>query len=91
MPLASGPAITGKMKWPATYTRYSALGMQLSPALKSPFSFHLGCGFARKNNNNNNNKNIRNEKYANKVGMIQSPIPASFATHKSYNCEMMNF
>ena len=40
----------GRMKWPATYTRYSALGMQLSPGvvLQSPFSFHLGCGYARK-------------------------------------------
>jgi len=26
----------------------SNLGMQLSPALQSPFSFHLGCGYARK-------------------------------------------
>ena len=35
--------------WPASYTRYFALGMQLSPALQSPFSFHLGCGYnARK-------------------------------------------
>ena len=34
-------------KWPATYTRYFALGVQLSPALQSPFSFHLGCGYAR--------------------------------------------
>ena len=41
--------VMGRMKWPATYTRYLALGMQLSPALQSPFSFHLGCGYARKN------------------------------------------
>ena len=37
-------------KGPATYTRYFALGMQLSPALQSPFSFHLGCGYPRKKN-----------------------------------------
>ena len=35
-------------KGPATYTRYFALGMQLSPALQSPFSFHLECGYAPK-------------------------------------------
>ena len=35
-------------KGPATYTRYFALGMQLSPALQSPVSFHLGCVYARK-------------------------------------------
>ena len=28
----------------------SNLGMQLSPALQSPFSFHLVCGYARKKN-----------------------------------------
>ena len=33
-------------KGPATYTRYFALGMQLSPVLQSPFSFHLGCSYA---------------------------------------------
>ena len=38
-------------KGPVTYNRYFALGMQLSPALQSPFSFHLGCGYARKKNN----------------------------------------
>ena len=38
----------GRTKRPATYSRYFALGMQLSPALQSPFSFHLGCGYARK-------------------------------------------
>ena len=35
-------------KGPATYTRYFALGMQSSPALQLLFSFHLGCGYARK-------------------------------------------
>ena len=37
----------GRTKWPATYTQYFELGMQLSPALQSHFSFHLGCGYAR--------------------------------------------
>jgi len=32
-------------KGPATYTQYFALGLELSPALQSPFSFHLGCGY----------------------------------------------
>ena len=36
-------------KGPATYTRYFALEMQLSPALQSLVSFHLGCVYARKN------------------------------------------
>ena len=27
----------GRMKWPATYTQYFALGMQLPPALQSCF------------------------------------------------------
>ena len=69
MPLASGSAersITGRTKWSATYTRYFALGMQLSPALQSPLSFHLGVVMLEKTTK----KNIRNEKYANKVGMI---------------------
>ena len=38
----------GRTKWPATYTRYLALGMQLPPALQSPISFHLGCGYTQK-------------------------------------------
>ena len=33
--------------WPATYTRYFALGMHLPPTLQSLFSFHLGCSYAR--------------------------------------------
>ena len=33
----------------AIYTRQFALGMQLSPALQSPFSFHLECGYTQKN------------------------------------------
>ena len=37
-----------RTKWPATYTWYLALTMQLSPALQSLFSFHLGCGYAGK-------------------------------------------
>jgi len=44
-------SVMGRTKWPATYTRYFELGMQLSPALQSPFSFHLGCVFARNNKN----------------------------------------
>ena len=35
-------------KWPAIYTQYFALGMQLPPALQSPFSFHFGCAYALK-------------------------------------------
>ena len=43
------PLLWAGRKGPASYTRYFALGMQLSPALQSPFSFHLGCGYdARK-------------------------------------------
>ena len=42
--------VMGRTKGPATYTRYFVLGMQLSPALQAPFSFHLGCGYARKKN-----------------------------------------
>ena len=34
----------GRMKWPVTYTRYFTLGMELLPALQSPFTFHLWCG-----------------------------------------------
>jgi len=44
----------GRMKWAATYTRYLALGMQLPPALQSLFSFHLGCGYARKKEKKSN-------------------------------------
>ena len=33
----------GRRKWPATYTQYFALGMQLPPALQSRFSFHLSA------------------------------------------------
>ena len=29
------------------YTRYFALWIQLPPTPQSPFSFHLGCGYAR--------------------------------------------
>ena len=39
-------------KGPATHTRSFAFGMQLSPALQSPFSFHLGCGYAHKKEKN---------------------------------------
>ena len=39
------PLLWAGRKGPASYTRYFALGMQLSPALQSPFSFHLGCGY----------------------------------------------
>ena len=43
------PLLWAGRKGPASYTRYFALGMHLSPALQSPFSFHLGCGYdARK-------------------------------------------
>ena len=42
--------VMGRTKWPATYTQYFALGMQLPPALQSLFSFHLECGHARKKN-----------------------------------------
>ena len=42
------PLLWERRKGLATYTWYFALGMQLSPALQSPFSFHLGCGYARK-------------------------------------------
>ena len=38
----------GRTKWPATYNWYFALGMQLLPALWSPFSFHLGCSYVWK-------------------------------------------
>ena len=41
-------SVVSKTKWPTTYTQYFELGMQLSPALQSLFSFHLGCGYARK-------------------------------------------
>ena len=41
-------SVMGRTKWPATYTRHFALGIQLPPALQSPFSFHLGCGYAQK-------------------------------------------
>ena len=34
--------------WKLDCASNSNLGMQLSPALQSPFSFHLGCGYARK-------------------------------------------
>ena len=39
------PLLWAGRKGPASYTRYFALGMHLSPALQSPFSFHLGCGY----------------------------------------------
>ena len=43
------PLLWAGRKGPATYTHYFALGMHLSPALQSPFSLHLGCGYdARK-------------------------------------------
>ena len=43
------PLLWAGRKGPASYTRYFALGMHLSPALQSPFSFQLGCGYdARK-------------------------------------------
>ena len=43
------PLLWAGQKGPASYTRYFALGMHLFPALQSPFSFHLGCGYdARK-------------------------------------------
>ena len=43
------PLLWAGRKGPASYTRYFALGMHLSPALQSLFSFHLGCGYdARK-------------------------------------------
>ena len=42
------PLLWAGRKGPATYTRYFALRMHLSPALQSPFSFHLGCDYARK-------------------------------------------
>ena len=38
-------SVIAGQKGPATYTRYFALGMQLSPALQSLFSFHIGCGY----------------------------------------------
>jgi len=46
----------GRTKWPATYTRYFALGTQLSLALQLLFSFHLGCGYARKKVSKKNHK-----------------------------------
>jgi len=49
-------------KGPATYTRYFALGMHLSPALQSPFSFHLGCGYgARKKKKKKNKKKLHDK------------------------------
>ena len=42
----------GRMKWPATYTRYFALWIQLPPALHSLCSFHLGCDYAQIQNKN---------------------------------------
>ena len=32
-------SVMGRTKWPTTYTRYFELGMQLPPALQSPFSW----------------------------------------------------
>ena len=53
------PLLWAGRKAPASYTRYFALGMQLSPALQSPFSFHLGCGYdARKKKKKKKKKNI---------------------------------
>ena len=46
---SSGSAQQSVMKWPATYTWYFPLGMQLPPALQSLVSFHLGCSYARNN------------------------------------------
>ena len=43
-----GSPVMSSTKWPTTYTRYFVLWMQLPPAPQSPFSFHLGCGYARK-------------------------------------------
>ena len=51
------PLLWAGRKGPATYTRYFALGMHLSPALQSPFSFHLGCGYDARNKFLKNNKN----------------------------------
>ena len=46
----------GRTKWPATYTLNFALGMQLSPALQSLFSFHLWCSYACKKTKQNKKK-----------------------------------
>ena len=48
LPASTGSPFMSSTKWPTTYTRYFALRMQLPPAPQSPFSFRLGCGYARK-------------------------------------------
>ena len=50
--ILTGSLVMHMMKQPATYTRHFPLWMQLLPAPQSPFSFHLGCGYARKKKNN---------------------------------------
>ena len=54
----------GRTKWPATYTRYFALGMQLSPCTPVTVFFPLiGCGYARKKNNKTKIKLRKLKKY----------------------------
>jgi len=57
----------GWTKWPATYTRYFALGMQLSPAFQSLFSFHLKCIYARKNKTTTKQQQKQNKTKQNKT------------------------
>ena len=42
-------SVMGRTKWPATYTQYFALGIQLPLALQSPLFFPLGVWLCSKN------------------------------------------
>ena len=56
----------------------SSLGMQLSPALQSPFSFHLGCGYGRK----------KNKKKQKKQRGVQQSAVVSVAVSSEY-CQLV--
>ena len=46
-----------------------ALGMQLPPAFQSPFSFHLGYGYARKKKQK---KNKKTRQYGNEALFLET-------------------
>ena len=75
----------GRTKWPATYTWYFVLGMQLSPALQSLFSFHLGCSYAQKKKDKPKNFVLSADYYSNDLTTFKLPLlPLIEALHQSH-------